>query len=206
MPKQTFFNLPQEKQENLIQSATKEFSRVPLNKASISNIVKHAGIARGSFYQYFEDKEDAFYYLLEKQMKGHRIEFISALEENNGDVFAAFTRLFKHMLTVFQDKENRDFFKNAFLNMDYKMEKKIFQNFSKGEVDKKVSEITAAINVEYLNVADEREVIHVIQIMTAVTFQNLMHHFAKRYSFEEAIKNYKLEMNLLKKGLYKDHK
>ncbi|MFK4998922.1 TetR/AcrR family transcriptional regulator [Bacillus sp. N9] len=30
----------------------------------MANIVKEAGIPRGSFYQYFEDKEDAFFYLL----------------------------------------------------------------------------------------------------------------------------------------------
>ncbi len=58
MPKQTFLSLPEDKQNTLIQSAKKEFSRVPLHEASIANIIKDAGIPRGSFYQYFEDKEN----------------------------------------------------------------------------------------------------------------------------------------------------
>ncbi|MEH7746974.1 TetR/AcrR family transcriptional regulator, partial [Neobacillus drentensis] len=39
MPKQTFFNLTNEKQRSLINAAKKEFSRVPLHEASISNII-----------------------------------------------------------------------------------------------------------------------------------------------------------------------
>ena len=206
MPKQTFFNLPKEKRENLIHSVKKEFSRVPLNKASISNIVKYAEIPRGSFYQYFEDKEDAFYYLLEEQTKGQKNEFILMLKRNHGNIFDGFIEMFRMMLTEFQNQGNRSFFKNVFLNMDYKMENKLSQSFSKGEVDKQLSEIIAVINFENLNIEDEREIVHVIQIINAVTFQNIINHFAKKNSFEEAVNIYAFEMNLLKKGLYKENK
>lgn len=58
MPKETFLNLPEEKKKKIIKAAQDEFERVPLEQASIKNIVENAGIARGSFYQYFESKED----------------------------------------------------------------------------------------------------------------------------------------------------
>lgn len=58
MPKETFLKLPEEKKDKIIKAAKKEFERVPLEQASIKNIVKDAEIARGSFYQYFESKED----------------------------------------------------------------------------------------------------------------------------------------------------
>ena len=67
MPKQTFFNLPEEKKQNLIAAAEIEFSKVPLMKASVANIIKIAGIPRGSFYQYFENIEDLYMYLLEQE-------------------------------------------------------------------------------------------------------------------------------------------
>lgn len=110
MPRQTFFNLPKEKQDNLLAAAKKEFSNKPLNKASVSNIIKNADIPRGSFYQYFDGKEDAFYYLLEKQMKLNSEEFISILKKNNGDLFETFTETFQRMLKEFQVQKNRDFF------------------------------------------------------------------------------------------------
>lgn len=64
MPTQTFFNLPIDKQKRLLDAASTEFSRVPLTEASINNIIKLAEILRGSFYQYFKDKEDLYYYFL----------------------------------------------------------------------------------------------------------------------------------------------
>lgn len=58
MPKETFLNLSKEKQNKILNAAKKEFERVSLEQALIKNIVEEAGIARGSFYQYFESKED----------------------------------------------------------------------------------------------------------------------------------------------------
>ena len=61
---QHFLNLPAEKQEKLLEAATREFSHRPFNEASINQIIKEAGIPGGSFYMYFQDKEDLFRYLL----------------------------------------------------------------------------------------------------------------------------------------------
>lgn len=62
MPKETFFHLTDEKKSRIMSAAKKEFSRVPLSEASIARIIKDAEIPRGSFYQYFEDKEDLYFY------------------------------------------------------------------------------------------------------------------------------------------------
>ncbi len=65
MPKKTFFNLPDQKRSRFLLIAIEEFARNPYDVASISNIVREAGIAKGSFYQYFEDKQDLYHYLVE---------------------------------------------------------------------------------------------------------------------------------------------
>ena len=41
-----------------INALKKEFSRVPLKDALVSNIIIDAQIPRGSFYQYFDNIED----------------------------------------------------------------------------------------------------------------------------------------------------
>ena len=53
MPKQTFYKLPQEKQERILAAAKREFTQVRYSDASINQIIRDAGIPRGSFYQYF---------------------------------------------------------------------------------------------------------------------------------------------------------
>ena len=65
MPKQTFLNLPEEKRETIMNAAVEEFAEYGLENASTNRIVKNSGIAKGSFYQYFEDKQDVFMYMLD---------------------------------------------------------------------------------------------------------------------------------------------
>lgn len=65
MPKPTFFNLAEEKRQALLDIAIEEFASNNYHNASISRIVARAGIAKGSLYQYFEDKKDLYLYLLD---------------------------------------------------------------------------------------------------------------------------------------------
>lgn len=65
MAKDTFFNLPEEKRARILNIAAEEFAAHPYHVASISTIVRKAGIAKGSFYQYFNDKKDLYRFLIE---------------------------------------------------------------------------------------------------------------------------------------------
>ena len=65
MPKQTFFNLPDEKREQILNVIIDEFAENDYANVSVSRIVARAGIAKGSFYQYFEDKDDLYGYLFD---------------------------------------------------------------------------------------------------------------------------------------------
>ena len=99
MPSSTFLNLPAEKQEKLMEAAVREFSHKPFNEASINQIIKEAGIPRGSFYMYFTDKEDLFRYLL----KGYVDQLFMLLEEfllrSRGDIFQALLELYDFVRT-----------------------------------------------------------------------------------------------------------
>ena len=64
MPSKVFFNLKEEKKERILKSAIDEFSKCIYEEVQVKRIVESAGIARGSFYQYFEDIEDLLRYLL----------------------------------------------------------------------------------------------------------------------------------------------
>lgn len=66
MPKPTFENLPEEKRRRLIEVAEEEFAQATYDTASISRIARRAGIAKGSLYQYFENKLDLYRWLLEE--------------------------------------------------------------------------------------------------------------------------------------------
>ncbi|WP_461213482.1 TetR family transcriptional regulator [Lacticaseibacillus sp. GG6-2] len=64
----TFRNLDKAKQQRVEAALLKEFSAYPVATAQVARIVREAGIARGAFYKYFDDIEDAYGYLFHQVM------------------------------------------------------------------------------------------------------------------------------------------
>ena len=85
MPKETFLNLPEIKRNLIIQVAIDEFYTYGYDKASISRIVHQAGIAKGSFYQYFTGKDDLFRYLME-YASAVKLNYLTQLTNNFADL------------------------------------------------------------------------------------------------------------------------
>lgn len=79
---ETFQNLSQQKKERIIHAALTEFSAHPFNEASITNIVKNADISRGSFYQYFDNKENLYQFLVADLYNKHREDLVHILNNN----------------------------------------------------------------------------------------------------------------------------
>lgn len=78
MPKPTFLNLPDEKRNRIVELALDEFSTHPYRQASLSRIVARAGIAKGSMYQYFENKLDLYQWLVTEELERRRSEWLQS--------------------------------------------------------------------------------------------------------------------------------
>lgn len=97
MPSETFLRLPEEKRTRFLNAAWEEFTAVRFADASINQIIKRAGIPRGSFYQYFLDKDDLLAYLLEEIRAHVQEEYRRVLKDNGGDIFQAQLDCFDRM-------------------------------------------------------------------------------------------------------------
>jgi len=63
--KDTFEKLRTDKQAQIRESAMREFASHSYEEASVNRIVLAAGIAKGSIYQYFGDKQSLYLYLVD---------------------------------------------------------------------------------------------------------------------------------------------
>ncbi|MGG0720194.1 TetR family transcriptional regulator [Robertmurraya massiliosenegalensis] len=203
MPKQTFFNLSEHKIRTLIEAAEKEFTRVPLFEASIANIIKMAGIPRGSFYQYFEDKEDLYFYLLDEKLKESKNLFLTLLTKHNGDPIRTMEELYHHFLLILPDEEERSFLKNALLYTTNKVENSFTNMIDATHGNKHIKEFIELIDKEQLNIKDENDLLHIFKIIMAIAFHNFIEKIVKGLTDDEAMKNFKICMNLIKHGIYK---
>ncbi|CCQ96540.1 putative Transcriptional regulator, TetR family [[Clostridium] ultunense Esp] len=64
MPKQTFFNLPLEKKQRIINATYDLFIKEAYEDVNIRMITSRAEISIGSFYKYFHDKDELYLYLM----------------------------------------------------------------------------------------------------------------------------------------------
>ncbi len=82
----TFENLPDEKRERVLTEATREFADHGYHQASINRIVSRLGIAKGSLFKYFGNKQGLFEYLF-----GHAVaQFkkpLKAIRDTPGEDF-----------------------------------------------------------------------------------------------------------------------
>ena len=98
MPTSTLFRLPPEKRERLMEACWGELTRARFEEVSVNRVISAAEISRGSFYQYFTDREDMIRYLMENMRRYFVGLLRDLLERAEGDLFAlplaAFERFF----------------------------------------------------------------------------------------------------------------
>jgi TetR/AcrR family transcriptional regulator len=104
-PKKTFLALPLEKQRRILEIAATEFALKGFQGASLNYIVERLGIAKGSLYQYFHDKQHlflcAFDYgirLAKDALKEIESKEVSVFEQIRSSLLAGFRFVQKHPL------------------------------------------------------------------------------------------------------------
>jgi AcrR family transcriptional regulator len=92
----TFRHLPPDKQERVLDAALAEFADQGYQAASLNRVVAQAGIAKGSLYQYFPNKEGIFHYIFQYALKLVRHTLTTVKDETLEENF--FVRLEKSLL------------------------------------------------------------------------------------------------------------
>lgn len=206
VPTKTFFNLSQEKQSRLVAAAAGEFSRVSLNEASINNIIKTAEVSRGSFYQYFEDKEDLYYYYLGLLKRDTHAMLLESFEKADRDLFEGFRLFFPKVLNLIMHKESISFFKHLFLHMDYRTGTEVAPDTVRHCESNKKSKDTLKkyINVENLTLMDPEDFPILIKFIMSTLFGTIGEGFNKKNSEEEIISRFNKKMKWIESGVKKD--
>ena len=105
MPTERFYRLPEAKKQVIRQAAIKEFARVPFEKASINQIIQNADISRGSFYTYFEDKQDVVRYIFEDNARQMQECCERELDKNDGNLFDMLEWLFEFTIRKLEESK-----------------------------------------------------------------------------------------------------
>ena len=198
MAKQTFLNLSEDKRNMVVSALKKEFSRVPLKDALVSNIIIDAKIPRGSFYQYFNDIEDAFYYIIGEYSKDIKRKLLEYLEKNKGDIILSYRELYLYILNVIDNPDDKEYFENIFLNMNYEIEKMFTPNFNDG-----LNLILNHVDISELNISSKFGLGYILDIIESIMMTNIIQSYKRNLSKEKNKEIFERELALVCAGILK---
>ena len=200
MPKETFLKLSKEKQQKIIKSAKKEFARAPIENVSIKNIVEEADIARGSFYQYFESKEDLLIYILKENSEKLNTKLKYKVKETNGDIFRLYIFLYDSMIEEFTNNPDQELFKQIFINLK-SSDENVF-DLVKRTKPQDIIEYYEQIDKTKLNITNHEDLVIICDMLNVITRRALIKNF-KNKSKEYCRKMFLKEIEYLKHGIEK---
>jgi AcrR family transcriptional regulator len=199
MPRESFNNLSQEKKNRIFSAAKIEFIRHPYEEVSINRVIKNAKISRGSFYLYFENKEDLYYFVL---------------NENRNIVLDRLERSLLRHHTMFQIAEDLYDFVTSFVKTaEYKFFERVLANFTPQILEYYTIKIRKNENSRFdfrnlgdynmLDINTPQDLTAMLEMVLQVTIYMIVDVYFERTSVENGRANLKRKLNLLKKACYK---
>lgn len=200
MPKDTFFNLDEGKRKKIIKAAKAEFLKNPLRKARVSNIVTTACIPRGSFYQYFEDLDDLYYYIVEEVL-AEVFDAGFTYSQMTNDLFEFAKISFDYDYKGFIKESRHKFMGNVFQSISSNVE--FLDLFNKKRI-KYIEDILDRLDLSKIRFQGREEHIKMYQMIQDLKMSVINKTMVNNYTKEEAFIEFEWYLDILKNGLLKE--
>lgn len=197
MPRETFYRLSEEKKENIETAIKKELSRVSIAEMSINKIIYDANIPRGSFYQYFENKEDAIKIVVNRYIETEAKLIRSILKRNNGNIFAITVEMYDYIIEQYFNK-----YTILYINIFDFLRKQTHNVMTSTQVSKE--RIGKYINLDILKFDSNEDINMMMKMLSILTRSTILEVFRKKLSIEEGRKQLESQIKILQKGMMKN--
>lgn len=211
MPKDTFFNLSEEKQESVMRAAIAEFSNHGFEKANIGIIAKNASVAKGSMYQYFENKNELFLFSVQWSIKLLVLKYGKDITDETKEI-----NIFDYMLENarnmwIQMREEREvviFIQDVFLGKYSKLSDESMDYMLKASEELLMKQMAAGKRMGYIRKDIDDEILCLY--MTGVSYKIKEHIMRKAReaggditedAYETVEKDIRAMVELMKNGL-----
>lgn len=203
MPTETFYKLNKEKQNTILFAIKKEFSTAELKDISVNKIVEDSKIAKGSFYQYFKDKDDAILYILKEFVETKKKDIQKVLEKNKGDIFKSALFIFDDIVLNKETKKDVIFMQNVFQGIAARginiMEMKNIENHECCD-----SKILKSINISEYNIKSNLEIKAFLELIIKALGTEIIAVLNSKAEYKEAKKELEIQLKIIKRGVIKE--
>jgi len=161
------------KENKLLEAAYNLFIEKGITATAIDEIVKKAGVAKGTFYLYFKDKED----ILEKLILKKSSEIIKkALQEVSSKEFPSPVDKFLFFLEYIIDylSKNRMLFRFLKKDFSWVFYKKITENDQLVEIKKAKEMFLKNLNTNYSQEELEMVIFMILELVSSLTYSSIV--------------------------------
>ncbi len=161
------------KENRLLDAAYSLFIEKGITATAIDEIVKKAGVAKGTFYLYFKDKED----ILEKLILKKSSEIVKkALQEVSSKEFPSPVDKFLFFLEYIIDylSKNRVLFRFLKKDFSWVFYKKITENDQLVEIKKAKEMFLKNLNTNYSQEELEMVIFMILELVSSLTYSSIV--------------------------------
>jgi len=161
------------KENKLLDAAYHLFVEKGITATAIDEIVKKAGVAKGTFYLYFKDKED----ILEKLILKKSSEIVKkALQEVSSKEFPSPVDKFLFFLEYIIDylSKNRMLFRFLKKDFSWVFYKKITENDQLVEIKKAKEMFLKNLNTNYSQEELEMVIFMILELVSSLTYSSIV--------------------------------
>lgn len=200
MPKETFFNLDDEKRNKIIEAAKTEFSNNELRKSRVSNIIQNAKIPRGSFYQYFEDLDDLYYFVVNQYFdEMHEVGHSYSDLTNNIFEFARIS--FEYDYLGHTEDKRHLFMTNVFRSIATNGE--FISQFNKKRITY-ITSILSKMDLSNIRFTKEEDLVKMYQMIQDLKRNVIQKTLLDKLTKEQAISEFEWYLEVIRNGLIKE--
>lgn len=205
MIKKTFYNLPYEKRKRITDAVIKEFMERPNEKVSINRIIKTAGISRGSFYQYFDDKVDLIEIITKTMFDESNNRAKEILKLSCGDIFVMYIKMFDYFGDYCKQKQTMKIMRN--IVESFKANDDLVSEYLKNRFNIALTnnEIYLMVDRQNLKFQDSESVKCLIEILTQVLKNSVFDVFVAGCDREEVRSMLVKKIEIIKQGAVKQN-
>src|SRR5699024_2970610 len=112
-------------------------------------------------------------------------------------------KLYEAILDITDNANERHFYRNVFLNMNYRTEKTFNHNVDIELFRKKFLSMKQIVNTRELNLMNDEDRYNIIQMTTTLIAQNIIIKIDHNLTNEKAFKNFTRQLALMQRGFLK---
>ncbi len=193
MPKTTYNNLLEDRKKEIMLVCRNEFEENTIKEASVAHIVDKLDIARGTFYKYFNDIEDCYFYVLMSETRELHEIFMDTVSNKEYDFISSLEKYGELVANEIHREDKYKLYKNRFLGWTADIQIRWQEYFRENNCRLRTE-------AKFFSNDISAEEMHIIK---AVVHDLVERNFLNNWTKQELLDKYKEQIKILENGIAK---